>query len=221
MKETMNTAARLPRTLIALIALAGALVATLWVSTARSEAARATCPGSFTVEHNDVIGKLQLPAGKYKITLIDDQKITCPRATARFQQFLYDYDGRLPSPWVYKVIGVGDGKFFHKTDRQIGFRVQQGSSPGPTPTPGKYQRCPGTFRVLNNDRIGALVLPKGNYFIYRSTNPALGCKYASDLFRKFLNYPSGILPAPWKLNAAKATFTNTQKGYGFRVKQAS
>ena len=220
----MNTAARLPRTAIALLALAGALVATLWVSTARSEAARATCPGSFTVLHNDVIGKLQLPKGKYKITLIDDQqRITCQRALQRFTEFLQDYDGKLPSPWVYKVIGVGDGKFFHRTNTQLGFRVQQGTSPGPSPAPGKYKRCKPeyNFRVLNNDRIGALILPKGIYYIYRSTNPALGCQYSVDLFRKFLNYPSGALPAPWKLNAAKATFTNTQKGYGFRVKQAS
>jgi len=217
----MSIATAKPRLTIALLALAGALVGSLWVSTAQSEAARVTCPGTFSVLHNDVIGKLQLPKGKYTITVVDDQKISCQRASARFTQFLQDYNGVLPSPWVYKAVAVGDGKFFHRTNKQIGFRVQKSSpTPGPGPTPGKFQRCPGTFRVLNNDRIGSLILPKGPYYVYSSTNPALSCKNAEAKFKLFLNYPSGALPAPWKQKGAQ--FTNPQKGgLGFRVKQAS
>jgi hypothetical protein len=221
------TAARLPRTLIALLALAGALAGTLWASTARSEAARVSCP-TFQVLHNDRIGNLVLPKGKYKMTVIDGSRLSCASASSQFRNFLWDYDGKLPRPWTYKAIAKGDGKFFQRTNKQVGFRVKRGTAPapdpgptpGPTPKPGKYQRCPGTFRVLNNDRIGQLILPRGPYYIYSTVNPALSCPKASARFTKFLNYTTGALPKPWKLNAAKASFTNTRKGLGFRVKQA-
>jgi hypothetical protein len=222
----MNTAARLPRTLIALLALAGILAGSLWASTARSEAAAVDCP-TFRVLHNDRIGNLILPAGTYKMTVINGSKLTCAAASNKFRNFLWDYDGKLPRPWTYKAVARGNGKFYQRTDSQVGFTVRKGTNPtptptppGPAPTPAEFKRCPGTFRVLNNDRIGKLNLPKGPYYIYRSVKPAINCANSSNLFKRFLSIPSGRLPAPWKLNAKLATFTNTDRGSQFRVKQA-
>ena len=218
----MTPAIAKPRLTIALLALVGALVGSLWISTARSEAATVNC-GTFTVLHNDRIGNLSLPKGKYTINVINGDLFTCPQAVSNFRNFLYDYDGVLPRPWRYTVLGVGKGRFFKSTNKQVGFAVRQQTAPTPGPTPvpsGKFQRCPGTFQVLNNDRIGTLVLPKGPYYIYASTRPALSCANAEAKFRLFLNFPSGALPAPWVQKGAQ--FTNPQKGgLGFRVKQAS
>ena len=215
----MNSAIAKPRLAIALLALAGALVGSLWVSTARSEAATVNC-GTFTVLHNDRIGDLSLPKGKYTVNVINGDLLSCSQATTNFRNFLWDYDGVLPRPWRYTVLGVGKGRFFQSTNKQVGFAVRRGASPaptpGPTPTPSNFVRCPGTFRVLNNDRIGSLILPKGPYYIYSSTSGP-SCSGASDLFRQFLNFPAGNLPRPWKLKGA--TFTNPN-GTSFRVKQA-
>jgi hypothetical protein len=64
------------------------------------------------------------------------------------------------------------------------------------------------------------VLPRGPYFISVLRNPTLSCASASDLFRQFLDYPSGRLPGGWKLNASQAKFTKGPGGLTFRVKQA-
>ena len=219
----MSIAIGKPRFAIALLALAGALVGSLWVSTARSEAAPVNC-GTFTVLHNDRIGDLSLPKGKYTVNVINGDLFSCTQATNDFRNFLWDYDGVLPRPWRYTVLGTGKGRFFKSTNRQVGFAVRKGASPaptpGPTPTPSRFVRCPGTFQVLGNDRIGPLALPRGPYYIYASTSPALSCANAEAKFRLFLNFPSGALPAPWVQKGAQ--FTNPQKGgLGFRVKQAS
>ncbi len=208
------------RILIVLLALAGVLAGSLWANTARSEAATVNC-GTFQVLHNDRIGNLSLPRGKYAVNVINGDLFTCPKAITNFRNFLYDYDGVLPRPWKYTVLGTGKGRFYKSTNRQVGFAVRKQTAPNPTPTPipGRYARCPGTFQVLNNDRIGPLALPKGPYYVYASTDPALSCKNAEAKFRLFLSYPSGRLPAPWVQKGAQ--FTNPQKGgLGFRVKQA-
>lgn len=57
------------------------------------------CPNLFTVLHNDRIGKLDLPKGKYRITLLRKRKPSCERAASLFAQFLQRPDGKLPSPW--------------------------------------------------------------------------------------------------------------------------
>ena len=219
----MSIAIGKPRFAIALLALAGALVGSLWVSTARSEAATASC-GTFQVLHNDRIGDLSLPKGTYNVNTINSDLFTCPQAITNFRNFLYDYDGNLPKPWRYTVLGTGKGRFYKSSNRQVGFAVRKATSPapdpGPSPLPGRFARCPGTFQVQNNDRIGSLILPRGPYYIYASTSPKLNCTNASAKFRLFLNYPTGRIPAPWVQKGAQ--FTNPQKGgLGFRVKQAS
>ena len=85
----MSIATRKPRFAIALLALAGALVGSLWVGTARSEAETVNC-GTFQVLHNDRIGNLSLPRGQYKVNVINGALFSCSNATRNFRNFLYD-----------------------------------------------------------------------------------------------------------------------------------
>ena len=78
------------------------------------------CPGFFTVLHNDRIGKLQLPKGKYKITLLRKLKPNCQRAAKLFAQFLERPDGKLPDPWKLDL----ETATFKKRPG-VGFRVKK------------------------------------------------------------------------------------------------
>jgi hypothetical protein len=76
--------------------------------------------------------------------------------------------------------------------------------------------CP-SFKVLHNDRIGAAVLPAGNYTI--TTAATVSCSQGSTLFARFLQDWDGNLPAPWGVRAqarGKATF-NRGSAFGFSV----
>ena len=79
------------------------------------------CPGTFQVQHNDHIGRLRLPKGPYKITVIHKQRISCQRASNLFAKFLQKPDGNLPNGWSLKV---RSGTFLKQGARQ-GFRVKQ------------------------------------------------------------------------------------------------
>jgi hypothetical protein len=174
-----------------------------------------SCPGYFTVLHNDSIGSFKVPRGKYRITLIDPAKMNCAQAVKRFQEFLLDYDGRLPYPWK---LNQNLGIFYKSTAGRTGFKINRIVGPNPPGPVNRYVRCPATFRVLHNDRIGALYLPRGPYYIYVVNN--LSCQRASNLFRNFLNRTDGRLPSPWRLNVAKAKFNTGAGGPAFRVQQA-
>jgi hypothetical protein len=94
---------------------------------------------------------------------------------------------------------------------------------GAIATPASAQTptaCPSTFAVLHDDRIGALALPRGNYTITISDPARLSCVEASDRLRQFLLDFDGVLPSPWRLDAATATFTGAS-GQGFSVALAS
>lgn len=165
------------------------------------------CPGYFSVLHNDRIGSFRIAKGKYRITLLSYRGVTCQRAVSLFQRFLQDYDGVLPRPWL---LDPGTGTF-SRGHRHVGFRIkpyvsegsgQQGGSQGRHPSGGQ-SKCPATFRVLNNDSIGALRLKKGNYNVWVR---GLSCPRSSQLFAQFLQDVSGVLPRPWVLNAQTATF---------------
>jgi hypothetical protein len=76
--------------------------------------------------------------------------------------------------------------------------------------------CP-SFRVLHNDRIGAAVLPAGNYTV--TTSATMSCAQGSALFTRFLQDWDGVLPTPWRVIAqgsGKATF-NRGAAFGFSV----
>ena len=79
------------------------------------------CPGTFQVEHNDHIGKVQFPAGKYTITTLRKGKPTCARAAKLFARFLQDPDGNLPDRWHLERRSAT----FTRGDSNFGFRVKQ------------------------------------------------------------------------------------------------
>ena len=79
-----------------------------------------------------------------------------------------------------------------------------GAAPSMTPAPKTYPN----FRVLHNDRIGAAVLPAGNYKITLE-NSDLTYKTDDELFARFLEDFDGNLPTPWKVSpegSGKAAF---------------
>jgi hypothetical protein len=219
-----------PRALaLALLALVAALL-TAAAAPERADAARVQCAGTFRVLHNDQIGRLSLPKGNYRITILASGRPSCAQASALFTRFLEDWDGKLPGGWR---VGVADRVFVRAPG--VGFhvaRVGQGGGGGTGegeeeesggrghhPAGGEF--CPGTFRVLNNDRIGALRLQKGPYWIILLQRRGLSCKQASRLFTRFLDDFDGNLPPPWVLEPQTATFLRSGSGIGFRVKPAS
>src|SRR5690606_26676063 len=80
------------------------------------------------------------------------------------------------------------------------------------------ERCGSTFRVLHNDRIGQLRLPKGPYWITLINPSRITCAQASSKFARFLQDFDGNLPNNWKLNVRKQRFM--KNGRGFQVKSA-
>jgi hypothetical protein len=66
--------------------------------------------------------------------------------------------------------------------------------------------CP-SFKVLHDDRIGAVSLPAGSYAV--TVSSGLSCPASSKLFARFLSDWDGNLPKPWRATAegsGKATF---------------
>jgi hypothetical protein len=179
------------------------------------------CPGTFQVLHNDRIGRLAVPKGSYGITLLAAGRLTCAKASSYFTRFLQDFDGVLPRPWF---IDTETGSFM-RGSRNVGFRIKELVGP-PSPSGGGSgthptgDRCPGTFRVLNDDRIGKLRLRRGPYRI-TLLGSRLSCQAASRLFRGFLDDFDGVLARPWVVNRRTGTFTRGRGGKtGFRVKAA-
>jgi len=77
-------------------------------------------------------------------------------------------------------------------------------------------QCAGTFRVLHDDHVGRLSLPKGNYRITTLSAGRPSCIQASRLFATFLQDFDGRLPRPWRLSVANSTFVR-EPGVGFHV----
>jgi len=77
--------------------------------------------------------------------------------------------------------------------------------------------CP-SFRVLHDDRIGAVSLPAGSYEV--TADPGLSCQAASQLLARFLQDWDGNLPKPWRAVAegsGKASFARPgQAGFSVR-----
>jgi hypothetical protein len=173
------------------------------------------------VLHNDRIGRFAVPKGSYGLTLLAAGRLTCAKASSYFTRFLQDFDGVLPRPWF---IDKESGSFM-RGSRNVGFRVKElvgppGPSGGGSSTHPTGDRCPGTFRVLNDDRIGKLRLRRGPYRITLLGN-RLSCQVASGLFRGFLDDFDGVLARPWVVNRQTGTFTRGRGGKtGFRVKAA-
>ena len=182
-----------------------------------ASAAEYQCPGTFQVEHNDRIGVMQLPKGPYVVTVLDSTTMGCTEADRLFSQFLEDWDGRLPRPWV----ATNSTRTFRAgRNSTVGFRVAPDSNPNPPvpPEPPTRRVCPGYFTVEHNDRIGSFQIPKGNYRITLLSLRVVGCKRAVRYFQKFLQDYDGVLPPPWHLDPGTATFQRGHAHIGFRIK---
>ncbi|MEZ5078892.1 MAG: hypothetical protein R2725_15790 [Solirubrobacterales bacterium] len=224
----MSAATRSVARLRALVLALAALLAALALATAapdRAEAARVKCAGTFRVLHDDHVGRLSLPKGNYRLTILSSGRPSCAQAAALFTRFLEDWDGKLPGGWkvgvaskvFYRAPGVG----FHvaRIGRNSGGgEAEEEESGGRGHHPANGAFCPGTFRVLHNDRIGPLRLQKGPYWIILLQRRGLSCKQASRLFTRFLDDFDGNLPPPWVLEPQTASFFRSASGVGFRVK---
>jgi hypothetical protein len=73
--------------------------------------------------------------------------------------------------------------------------------------------CPGTFQVINSDRIGSLKLPAGPYTL--TTSGGVGCQQAATLFNRFLEDWDGILPNRWQVSGSG--FRQGASNAGFTV----
>jgi hypothetical protein len=81
-------------------------------------------------------------------------------------------------------------------------------------------RCAGTFRVLHDDHVGALSLPRGDYRISILASGRPTCAQAAALFTRFLEDFDGRLPGGWRVGAASSTFLRSA-GVGFHVARTS
>lgn len=77
-------------------------------------------------------------------------------------------------------------------------------------------QCAGTFRVLHDDHVGGLELPRGNYQLTSLASGRPNCAQASALFTRFLEDFDGVLPGGWRVAAASSTFLRAP-GIGFHV----
>jgi len=83
-----------------------------------------TCAGTFRVLHNDHIGAMKLPAGRYTIKLAshDTPGLNCKSASNDFAHFLeVDWNGALPTPWKMNV----GAKSFYMSVPSDGFSVRR------------------------------------------------------------------------------------------------
>ena len=79
------------------------------------------CPGTFRVRHNNHIGRLRLPRGRYRITRLRPSALSCPDVVELFAEFLEHPEGDLPSPWV---LAVQQATFTRGRNGRVGFRVK-------------------------------------------------------------------------------------------------
>jgi hypothetical protein len=202
------------RALLAAVAVTGSAA----LAAAPAQAAPLACPGTFSVLHDDTIGFVAVPKGSYQLTTLDPAALSCASATTAFARFLQDYDGRLPAPWQLNAL---TGTFVRGSG-PAAFEVAPVATPTPTPSGGGTvhptgDRCPGTFRVLHDDRIGRLRLPAGRYRVTLGPSAPLGCAASSRALARFLARPAGPLPRGWRLAPASGTFSRNGV-VAFRVK---
>jgi hypothetical protein len=210
--------------IVAVCALAALLVSLATPSAAH--AARVRCAGTFRVLHDDHVGRLSLPRGNYRITILASGRPHCIPASRLFTRFLEDFDGRLPGGWR---VAARTSTFLRAPG--VGFHVDRvgrngGNGEGGEPEPGGGGQhplggsfCPAPFRVLHNDRIGPLRIPRGDYWIVLLQRGGLNCGQATSAFVEFLERPDGHLPPPWLIEPQTASFLRgSAAGVGFRVK---
>ena len=207
-----------PRALLAAVMTIGtAALAAAPAQAAPAQVAPPACPGTFTVLHDDRIGSVAFPAGSYALTVFDPATLSCGSAATAFRRFLEDFDGKLPSPWRLTAPATFTGP------AGAGFTVAPVVTPsggGGGTHPAAGLTCPGTFRVLHDDRIGRLRLPAGRYRVTLGAAAPVSCPGSSRALARFLARPSGRLPRGWRLAPATGTFSRNGV-VAFRIKPAS
>ena len=115
------------RTAAIAIAAVGCLFAMPSAAGAAGTGGSATaCPGTFTVLHNDQIGNLSLPAGRYAVTVQTPVNLTCADASKLFASFLRLPSGNLPNGWR---VNANRARFANRTTNQA-FSVRKSGSGG-------------------------------------------------------------------------------------------
>ena len=184
-----------------------------------------TCPGTFSVLHNDRIGPASFAQGNYVITLLKQSTshFSCQTASRTFAYFLNTRSSKpLPYPWL---LNAKTTTFTQKTNG-VGFRVAKvvllgAPQSGPKVTAGGGETvgtpCLPLYRVTGaNARIDNFVLDKGTYQIWAIGN--LSCTQArKDVLRAVALRTR--LPKGWKHEVSKAIVT-VGGGRGFRLKLA-
>ena len=200
-----------------LILLVLSLSATTAAATSPAAKAQAPsqCTASFHVLHDDHIGKLPVASGMYQLRATG---LSCAQASGAFAQFLTDHNGVLPKPWRYN----GENTFTRGTGGTAFTFVRQDAPPVPGPvidgggSHGDFA-CPGAFRVLHNDRIGRLSIPRGQYRV-TVLGPTVSCGAAERLFAQFLKRPDGKLGGGWTVLPDGGEFVRRSTRDGFRIK---
>jgi hypothetical protein len=185
---------------------------------ASAQSGSAVCPATFEVLHDDTVGALYLPKGAYTVTLLNASRLSCAKASDLFRQFLEDWDGKLPRPWVVDA----QSATFRRGSSGVGFSVAPASNNNGGGGGGHHptgSACPGTFRVLNDDYIGTFEIPKGNYRITLLSVGRISCSQASAYFKSFLTDYDGILPSPWFIDTETGSFLRGSRNVGFRIKE--
>jgi hypothetical protein len=177
------------------------------------------CTQRLVLTQDDRIGPLVIKKGRYIIDRLGPLSPSCAQATTLLRGFLMDFDGVLPNGWAL----LANDAAFVRASVSYGFRLEpdpdQGG--GGSRFPARTVRCPATFRVLHNDRIGTLSFPAGPYWvsIYKGSN--ITCQQSTQLFASFLQRTDGKLPTPWVIDVATGSFRRGPAGaYGFVAKPA-
>jgi hypothetical protein len=193
-----------------LIALA-AVAALVAIAAPRAHAGvGVTCPDKFTVGKSTSVDRANFKAGQYTVKV---KRMSCDSAKSYFDVFLDQ--GKTSKGWK---LNARKGKFRNK-DRGLAFRVTR-SGGGGGGGGGGGTTC--QFTVGHNDRIENLSIPAGSYQLTARRMPCIGDKTpgtASYYFRQFLSAPGGKLPAGWKLNVNRKSFSNASKNVAFSIKR--
>jgi hypothetical protein len=176
--------------------------AAITLSPAGRPAGPGSCPGTFSVEHNDRIGSLSVPAGAY---VIRTRNLSCGAAAQQFATFLYgDASGRLPAGWT---LDPSARRFSHGSSS---FTVtRSGGASGGGVHPSQSITCPGMVTLAAGTSLGSLVLPAGQYYV--NVFSSYSCPNATASFKRFA--AAGALPAQWTLEPQTATFLLGRQGF--------
>jgi hypothetical protein len=162
------------------------------------------CPGTFTVQHDDRIGRLNLPAGAY---VIQPRRLSCAAASRQFAFFLFhDFAGRLPAGWT---LNVAARRFSRGRSSFTVTRVRRPRTSGGGVHPNLAITCPGTVALAAGTSIGSLVLPAGRYYVNVFSD--LSCRSAAAAFKRFA--AAGTLPPAWTLEPQTAIFLRGKEGF--------